>query len=329
MKTKIKVMGIAVAVSLMFFTNCRKEKLNCGTKNKESSTNEVSNPSSGAKTSPNFNVFALRTVPGSLGDSELNSAYNILMPGSGMYQTITLNPSTNLTYVSGITTQLNNMTHVFGITGSASNFPGMLFYIDLATKVASPMGSTVDNSNSPIYLQDIEQTPNGMYYYAIEEGTNKVYLSSSGIGSPPLVWTLAYSLPSTSNATEPYHGLDIYNNMLVVYSNGDVSSAYPNTTGNIGFYTYLTITPTGGLTFVGNACTNISYTPSTGEDAALLISKDPTINGSFVVIPSPTFSNFHYHNPNMDLPFILMNNTPGFTPLNPNGQDGLLDYAYF
>ncbi len=329
MKTKIRVIGIAIVANLIFFTNCKKEQLNESRKCDKSPTSEANSSSSGNKSSSNFNVFALRTVPGSLGDCELNSSYNILIPGSGMYQTVTIGSSTNLTYITGITTQLSNMTHLFGITGSNSNFPGMLFYIDMATKVASPIGNTVDNNNLQIYLQDIEQTPDGLYYYAIEEGTNNVFISSSGVGGVPLVWSPAFNLPTTAAPTAPYHGLDIYNNMLVVYSNGNVTSAYSNTTGNTGFYTFLTIGTLGNLVFVGNACTNIAYTPSAGEDAALLISKDPSITGNFVMIPSPTYSNFHYHNSNMDLPFILLNNTPSFTPLNPNGQDGLLDYAYF
>jgi hypothetical protein len=329
MKTKIKVMGIAVAASLMFFTNCRKEKLNEGTAINSSSTAEIDNTSSGSKTFSGFTVFALRNNPAVPGDCEINTAYDVLTPGSGFFQPVTIG-ATNLTYVSGITTELGNTTFIYGITDASSNFPGGIFKIDIATKVASYIAQTLDNFSAQLYFQDIERTVDGLHYYAIEVGTNKIYRSSPGVGSPPTTWTFAYSLPASSGATDVYCGLDICKNILVAYSNGDAtSSIYPNSAGNTGFYTRLVISATGGLTSLGDACTNMLYAPTSGEDAALLISGDASINGSFVMIATPSFSNLHYHNPNTNLPFIMTNTTPSFMSSIATGAIGLMDYTYF
>ncbi len=330
MKTKIKVIGIATVASLIFFTNCKKEQLTDVTNNDKPTSIESDNPTSSAKTSLGFTIFALRNNPAVPGDCEINTAYDILTPGSGVFQIVTIGAS-NLTYVSGIVTELGNSTFMYGITDASSNFPGELFKIDIATKMASSIAPTLDNFGTQLYFQDIERTSNGLYYYAIEVGTNKIYISSPAVGSPPTTWTFAYSLPTTSGATDAYHGLDIFRNILVVYSNGDATgSSYPNSAGNVGFYTRLVISTTGGLTSLGDACTNLSYSPVSGEDAALLISKDPSINGNFVMIATLSNSNFHYHNPNTNLPFILSNTTPGFTIFNTTGvAAGLMDYAYF
>ncbi len=330
MKTKNQVIGIVVATSLLFFTNCNKSKLN--SPSVDSTSSQADNPSIGAKTSLGFNVISLRNTSTTSGICEINSSYNITVAASGVYQTVTIAALTNpLTFVTGIVTIFGNTTTMFGITDFNSNKPGALVTINIATKMATYVGQTVDNFGTQIYLQDIERSTNGMLYYAIEVGTNKIYRCLPGsIGAPPLVWTLTTTLPPAIGATSAFHGLDIIGNLLVVYGNGDVtSSPYPNAAGNIGYYCRYTIGTGGSLTNVGNAGANIGYAISANEDAALLINKDPSITGMFIMIATPSFSNLHYHNPNANLPYILNNATTNFTSLNSTGPIGLMDYAYF
>jgi hypothetical protein len=328
MKTKNQFIGIAVAASLMFFTNCNKEKLT--TPSPEPAAVQNDNPDIGAKTSLGFSVISLRNTSTVTGVCEINSGYNITSPTSGLYQTVTIG-GPSLTFVTGIVTIFLNTTTMFGVTGFNSNKPGALVKIDIATKTATYVGQTSDNFGNQIFLQDIERTTNGMLYYAIEVGTNNIYRCLPGsVGTPPLVWTLATTLPPAAGATSAFHGLDIIGNLLVVYGNGNVTaSPYPNVAGNIGYYCRYTIGVGGSLTNVGNAGTNIGYAISANEDAALLINKDPSLTGFFVMIATPSFSNLHYHNPNMNLPYILNNITTGFASLNSTGPTGLVDYAYF
>lgn len=329
MKTTKLKFGLAVAIGLTALSSCNK-KSNPAPGNNSENTSQISQNETNAKSSSGFNVIALRRAAGNI--SQINTGYSIVTPGLGVFQNVTIG-LTNVTNVSGITSIINNTSALFGVTNNLSNFPGRLLKINPVTMAAGVVGPTqIGSTSGPvIFLQDIERSKDGRFYYAIRVGTRDVYVSIPGVpGNPPLIWNLAGSLPASLGATTPLIGLDIYGDRLTVYGHGQVGgSPYPNTGTNIGYYSLFTITAGGGLSFVGGAGTNISYSPAANEDAALLISDDGSINGTFVILPTPTNSFSHFYNINTNLPYWLINATASFSGALPTTQNGLLDYTYY
>jgi hypothetical protein len=333
MKTKTNMIGVAIVAILITFTACKKNENVSPVTSDNSAQTSTPIDNSGAKSNGGFGIISLREISGSGGVCQINTAYIINVPGSGVYQNVVFGVlgGPNITYITGIVSIANNTTTLFGVTSSLSNNPGKLLKISATTKVAGVVGNTTKVTGAPIYLQDIERTKDGKIYYAIEIGTKNIYISiPSAIGNPPLIWTLVATLPVAPGATSALQGLDIYNGWLVVYGNGTVpTSPFPNIVGTIGYYARYNIGGGGALTYVGTAATNTAYTLSPNEDAALLISDDTSINGTFVVIATPSFSAKHFYNQNTNLPYILFGANANFASTFITGFNGLLDYTYF
>jgi hypothetical protein len=335
MKKQVQKIGLAAAAGMILFASCSKQ--NMTPSHPESTTTPGQTSSSTAqKSNVGLNVIALRCIPGS-NLSEYSSAYNMTAgSGSGFQVIYNSNGGIKISNVSGITTIFNNTAVMYGVTNNQSNYPGSLFKINIGAGNATFIGNTTLASGAAIYLQDIERTVDGQYYYAIEAGTKNIYMSNpSAIGNPPLIWKLLATLPVSPSSTSSLHGLDIYNGMLMVYGNGQCGGAYGSVASKIGYYARYNIGASGTLTYVGIAATNIAYSVSSGEDAAFLISNDGGINGGFVMLATPSLSGDHYYNtlptPPSYAPYI--NSTPyataTFGGMLPAGTRGLVDYTYY
>lgn len=324
MKTKIKTMSWIASASLLALIACNKTKQLEPT----STPVESETPSNAqAKSSAGYNVVALQR--NSTGACNLNTSYSIIS-GGGSFVGITY-LGAKLTHLNGVSSVKNIPDYLFGTTTKASNFPGKLFRINSSTKVASLVGDTrIGSSTGPIvYLQDIERTVAGDVYFAIEVGSKNIYVSVPGApGNPPLIWNLAASLPNALGVSTELVGLDIYTGNLVVFGQGQIpGSPFPNVAGKSGYYVKYTISG-ASLSFVGGAGTNLTYTPAAGEDAALLISDDTSINGTFATIPTPYNGVSHYFNSNTNLPYWLVNATTNFSGTLPSAKQ-LVDFTYF
>jgi hypothetical protein len=329
MNKKNKFVGLAAAAGFIILAGCNKSHQVTPTTSSEQSSETSSQFSGNAKSSSGFKVFALRRDV--LGVSDIKDNYDITAANATGFSVITVAGS-KLLHVSGITTILNNTTSLYGVTNASSNFPGRLWRISIATKVATSVGVTTKTGSIPVYLQDIERTKDGRYYYAIEVGTKNIYVSP-GTGAP-LNWTLVGTLPASLGATTNLCGLDIYNSFLTVYGNGNVpGSPFPNTGTKLGYYARYDIAISGAITFVGAAGTNINTSIASTSDAALLISDDGSINGSFIVIATPSNAGaaFHYYNippTATNLPYFLTNATTNFGSVL-GSIDNLMDFTYF
>jgi hypothetical protein len=332
MKKPNSTIAIAVIASVTILIACNKQGNAVPTPNSNSvSETQVDNPNTGMKTFAGFGVVALR-LDGV--NSQINTAYSIVTPGSGVFTDVRFGSTTGpiVTNMTGVSRVPNVNDLLWGTTNSNSNYPTRLLRIIVGNKVASDMGPTTKITGGAIRLQDIELDQTGKFYYAIEVGTKNIWVSiPSVVGNPPLVWSLAATLPAGFSLTTDPVGLDMYSSILAVYGHGNITSLYPNTVGKIGYYVrYNLNTTTGVLTLVGGAGCNMTYAPAAGEEAALLISDDTSINGTFVICPKPANTLNYFYNVNKNLPYFLVNAVTSFGgTLPPSTLRTIIDYTYF
>lgn len=332
MKKTNSTIAIAAIMSLAILIACNKQSNTAPTVSSNTVSNEqTDNPNIGMKSNAGFGVVALR-LDGV--NSQINTGFSIVTPGTGVFTDVRFGSTSGpiVTNMTGVSRVPNANDVLWGTTNSSSNYPTRLLRIIVGNKVASDMGPTTKNTGGSIRLQDIELDKTGKIYYAIEVGSKNIWVSiPSVIGNPPLVWTLAASLPAAFAVTTPLIGLDMYNGFLIVYGHGQITSPYPNTVGKIGYYVYYNFnTTTGVVSLVGGAGCNMTYSPAVNEEAALLISDDTSINGTFIVCPKPANTLNYFYNTNTNLPYLLVNATTSFGgTLPPSTQRNINDYTYF
>lgn len=333
MNTKIKSITLAILGGSILFTSCQKEIAEPA----QNPANTTSgNVFSSQKSGTGYAAVSLAIDPARNGASMINASDNVTAP-TNSFQYVRLN-GVDLNYLTGITRLPNTTTTIIGVTGSASIRPGSLFTIANPSMNATNMGNTrIGSSTGPIiYLKDIELAPSGQQYYAIQEGTRNIYVSTPpSSGALPLIWNLAATVPAAM-VSSPLHGLDLYSGMLVVYGNGTkVTTPFMSTAGTCGYYAKYSMSTSGALTLDGVAATNTPYSVSVGEDAALMISDDGRFTGTFCMFATPSLSSNNYYAVAPPSGFYLpyIGNTPftdaSFTGTVANVQRNIIDYTFF
>lgn len=119
-----------------------------------------------------------------------------------------------LTWATGISKIWMNTTDVYLTTGAASNVPGRLFKVNIASGSATFIANTVTPASAPLNLKDIDMFYSDFVYFAIVEGTNKVVKVNVSTG----VCQFFVAVPTTGQL----NGLtwDINRRLWVINSNG-------------------------------------------------------------------------------------------------------------
>jgi hypothetical protein len=163
--------------------------------------------------------------------------------------------------MTGITKVQGNT--LYGVTGINSTTPQSLFIINPVNGLAQFVNNTViGNTTSQIALQDIERYTQNGRYYAIQEGTNRIFSSNNAIN-----WNLFATVPTPNNL--PLNGLAFRNNRLWVISSpsntlcaGNFSNMYQyNPVNGILMGTSSYNLPAANITWTNKECGLTFYNP--------------------------------------------------------------------
>jgi hypothetical protein len=155
------------------------------------------------------------------------------------------------------------MNAIYGVTGINSTTPNGLFLINPATGLAQFQNNTfIGFSTTQISLQDIERYTQNGRYYAIQEGTNRIWASNNAVN-----WNLFATVPTPNNI--PLNGLTFRGNRLWVIASaantlcaGNFSNMYQYNPMNgmlMGTSSYNV--PIANITWTNKECGLTYYNP--------------------------------------------------------------------
>jgi hypothetical protein len=145
-----------------------------------------------------------------------------------------------VTCVTGLSNMLGVPGYAWAVTGKNSNFPGRILKVQISTGNAS-VGPATE------FLQDLEN--NGTDYFAILEGTQKIFKVNVGSG----LITFFAAPPTQQLNGMTFKGTDMY------VISGNTSALCPPNSGDIWAYNSLTATPIGSGTY-NNLPANANWT---------------------------------------------------------------------